>query len=233
MFQFVHHVRILAYRCDGAIYGADFAMTPVKVQVYESRGMKNAMYKVGETNLEFTEPMDAHSAMGQYLAREGPGVYHIAFGVDGIEEVAKGLAAKGNTWRKPGGTGRSAEGYLTATLDPASALGFPFQVAEGYALGREGAGIVGRCTLLLLEGDTCAPALRVDAGGVARPCEGEATFVMSRQTSSGRRAMALLRTTVLCGTWSLWSAGSLVEPSAMGEEQRASRAGMLDALGQC
>jgi 4-hydroxyphenylpyruvate dioxygenase-like putative hemolysin len=33
--------------------------------------------------------------MGQYLAREGPGVYHIAFGVDGIAEVAMGLAAKG------------------------------------------------------------------------------------------------------------------------------------------
>jgi hypothetical protein len=28
-------------------------------------------------------------------------------------------------------TGRSAEGYVTATLDPASSLGFPFQVAEG------------------------------------------------------------------------------------------------------
>ena len=80
-------------------------------------GHENAIYKVGETNLEFTEPLDAHSAMGQYLAREGPGVYHIAFGVDGIAEVAKGLAAQGNTLREPGGTGRSAEGYLTATLD--------------------------------------------------------------------------------------------------------------------
>ena len=48
-----------------------------------------------------------------------------------IAEVAKGLAAQGHTLREPGGTGRSAEGYLTATLDPASALGFPFQVAEG------------------------------------------------------------------------------------------------------
>jgi methylmalonyl-CoA/ethylmalonyl-CoA epimerase len=90
-----------------------------------------SIYQVGETNLEFTEPLDANSAMGQYLAREGPGVYHIAFGVDGIAEVAKGLAAQGHTLREPGGTGRSAEGYLTATLDPASALGFPFQVAEG------------------------------------------------------------------------------------------------------
>lgn len=133
MFNFVHHVRILVHDADEMVQYMEqnFAMTPVKVQVYESRGMKNAIYKVGETNLEFTEPLDANSAMGQYLAREGPGVYHIAFGVDGIEEVAKGLAAKGNKLRETGGTGRSAEGYLTATLDPASSLRFPFQVAEG------------------------------------------------------------------------------------------------------
>jgi methylmalonyl-CoA/ethylmalonyl-CoA epimerase len=133
MFNGVHHVRILVHDADEMVqYMAQtFAMTPVKVQVYESRGMKNAIYKVGQTNLEFTEPLDANSAMGQYLAREGPGVYHIAFGVDGIEEVAKGLTAKGIPLREAGGTGRSTEGYLTATLDPASALGFPFQVAEG------------------------------------------------------------------------------------------------------
>ena len=74
MFKFVHHVRILVHDADAMVqYMAQtFAMTPVKVQVYESRGMKNAIYQVGETNLEFTEPLDANSAMGQYLAREGP-----------------------------------------------------------------------------------------------------------------------------------------------------------------
>jgi methylmalonyl-CoA/ethylmalonyl-CoA epimerase len=78
--------------------------------------------------------------MGKFLEREGPGVYHIAFGVDGIEEVAKGLMAKGNKLSGNGSTSRSAEGYLTATLDPASALGFPFQVAEGHARWRQETG---------------------------------------------------------------------------------------------
>lgn len=71
---------------------------------------------------------------------------HIAFGVDGIAEVAKGLAAQGHTLREPGGTGRRAEGSLTATLDPASAVGFPFHVAEGSSRRRGGAGIGGRGT---------------------------------------------------------------------------------------
>lgn len=133
MFNFVHHVRILVHNADDMVDYLDqnFGMKPVKVQVYESRGMKNAIYKVGDTNLEFTEPLDPNSGMGQFLEREGPGIYHIAFGVDNIQEVARELAAKGNKMRGQDGLTRSAEGYLTANIDPESSLGFPFQVAEG------------------------------------------------------------------------------------------------------
>ena len=133
MFKFVHHVRILVHNADDMVDYLDknFGMKPVKVQVYESRGMKNAIYKVGDTNLEFTEPLDPNSGMGQFLKREGPGIYHIAFGVDNIQEVARELAARGNKMRGQDGITQSAEGYLTANIDPESSLGFPFQVAEG------------------------------------------------------------------------------------------------------
>jgi methylmalonyl-CoA/ethylmalonyl-CoA epimerase len=133
MFNFVHHVRILVHNADEMVQYMEknFGMKPVKVQVYESRGMKNAIYKVGETNLEFTEPLDMNSRMGQFLTQEGPGVYHIAFGVDNVQQVAGELAAKGNKMRGQDAVTRSAEGYLTANIDPASSLGFPFQLAEG------------------------------------------------------------------------------------------------------
>ena len=133
MFNNVHHVRILVYNTDDMVeyMDANFGMRPIKVQVYKQRGMKNAIYKVGDTNLEITEPLDMSSKMGQFLEREGPGIYHIAFGVDGIEEAAKGLAAKGNKMRGENGMTRSAEGYMTANIDPESSLGFPFQIAEG------------------------------------------------------------------------------------------------------
>jgi methylmalonyl-CoA/ethylmalonyl-CoA epimerase len=133
MFKFVHHVRILVHKADDMVdyLEKNFGMKPVKVQVYESRGMKNAIYKVGDTNLEFTEPLDPDSGMGKFLEREGPGIYHIAFGVDNLPEVARDLAAKGNKMRGQDGITRSAEGYLTANIDPESSLGFPFQIAEG------------------------------------------------------------------------------------------------------
>ena len=133
MFKFVHHVRILVHNADDMVdyLEKNFGMKPVKVQVYENRGMKNAIYRVGDTNLEFTEPLDPDSGMGKFLEREGPGIYHIAFGVDNLREAARELAAKGSKMRGPDGITRSAEGYLTANIDPESSLGFPFQIAEG------------------------------------------------------------------------------------------------------
>jgi 4-hydroxyphenylpyruvate dioxygenase-like putative hemolysin len=106
-------------------------MTPVKIAVYPARGMKNAIYKVGQTNVEFTEPLDPESAMGQYLKTFGPGPYHMAFGVTDIADKAADLAAKGNQMRGENGMSRSAEGYLTANIDSSSGLGYPFQIAEG------------------------------------------------------------------------------------------------------
>ncbi len=133
MFNFVHHVRILVHDADQMVEYMDrnFGMTPVKVQVFENRGMKNAIYKVGSTNLEFTEPLEANSKMSKFLAEEGPGVYHIAFGVDDVRGAAKELAGKGNKLRGEDGITQSAEGYFTANIDPESALGFLFQLAEG------------------------------------------------------------------------------------------------------
>ena len=133
MLNFVHHVRILVHDADemAQYIKANFGMDPVKIEVFPERGMKNAIFKVGQTNLEFTEPLDPDSKMGRFLEEEGPGPYHIAFGVDNIEEVARGLAEKGNKMRGDKGLSRSAEGYMTANVEPESALGFPFQIAEG------------------------------------------------------------------------------------------------------
>ena len=133
MLDFVHHVRILVHDADemARYVRENFGMDPVKIEVFPERGMKNAIFKVGQTNLEFTEPLDPDSKMGQFLKEQGPGPYHIAFGVDKIEEVARGLAEKGNKMRGDNGLSRSAEGYMTANIDPESAMGFPFQVAEG------------------------------------------------------------------------------------------------------
>jgi methylmalonyl-CoA/ethylmalonyl-CoA epimerase len=133
MFNFVHHVRILVHDRDAMVdyIEKNFGMKPDRLQVYESRGMSNAIYKVGPTNFEITEPLDPDSAMGRYLAQQGPGVYHLAWGVDDVAKVAQELSAKGNKLSGEGGVSRSSDGYLTANILPESSFGLPFQLAEG------------------------------------------------------------------------------------------------------
>ena len=133
MFNFVHHVRFLVHDRDAMVEYIEktFGMKPARLQVYEQRGMKNAIYKVGPTNFEVTEPLDPNSAMGRYLAQQGPGVYHLAWGVDDIEKVSQGLAAQGAKLRGQGGPTQSADGYLTVNIDRESSLGLDFQLAEG------------------------------------------------------------------------------------------------------
>ena len=55
----------------------------------------------------------------------------MAFGVSGIADKAASLANKGNEMRGENGMSQSAEGYMTANIAAASALGYPFQIAEG------------------------------------------------------------------------------------------------------
>ena len=67
----------------------------------------------------------------KHLATHGPGVYHVAWGVDNIRQVAQDLAAKGNKMRGQDGITTSPRGYLTANIDPGSPHGLRFQLAEG------------------------------------------------------------------------------------------------------
>ena len=68
MFNFVHHVRFLVNDRDAMVEYIQntFGMKPDRLQVYEQRGMKNAIYKVGPTSFEITEPLDPNSAMGRF-----------------------------------------------------------------------------------------------------------------------------------------------------------------------
>ena len=133
MFNFVHHVRFLVHDRDAMVeyIRNTFGMKPDRLQVYEQRGMKNAIYKVGPTSFEITEPLDPDSAMGKFLDQQGPGVYHLAWGIDNLQQVAQDLAANGANLRGEGGISQSADGYSTINIDRESSLGLAFQLAEG------------------------------------------------------------------------------------------------------
>ena len=133
MLQYVHHVHYVVHNRDAMVEYLEkmCGMQPDKLVVYEDRGMKDAWYDVGQSHIQITEPLDPHSDIAKHLATHGPGVYHVAWGVDNLRQVAQDLAAKGNKMRGTDGITTSPRGYLTANIDPSSSHGLWFQLAEG------------------------------------------------------------------------------------------------------
>ena len=68
--------------------------------------------------------------MARQLKETGPGVAHVAWGVEGIDRVFQDLKAKGNEML---GDAPSASpfGYKTLSIEPSSSQGIYFQLAEG------------------------------------------------------------------------------------------------------
>ena len=132
MFKNVHHVHYAVHNRDDmvAYIEENFGLKPERLEDHGDMG-KDALYKVGPTLIEITEPGDPNSGLAQFLQQNGPGVYHVSWAVDNIREVAAGLAAKGNKMRGEGGITNSPRGYLAANIEPESSLGLWFQMSEG------------------------------------------------------------------------------------------------------
>ena len=68
--------------------------------------------------------------MARQLKATGPGVMHVAWGVNAIDEAFNNLVSSGNKMRG-GAPATSPFGYKTANIDTESSHGIHFQLAEG------------------------------------------------------------------------------------------------------
>ena len=134
MFTKVHHVTYVVESVDAmADYlERNFSLSPISRDEFQERGFKSILYRIGETLVDFFEPLRDDTPMARQLQATGPGVMHVAWGVDNIETVFADLKAKGNQLRGNGPT-ISPFGYQTLNIETASAHGIHFQLAEGDA----------------------------------------------------------------------------------------------------
>ena len=132
MFTFVHHVHYVVANLENVIsyMEKNFEMLPEHTGENTERAYKEAIYKVGPTLIEFTQPTKTDTGMAKFLQQKGPGVYHVAWGTDLLEERAKSLASKGVKLRDSG-IGKSPRGYKTLNFDPSDSIGALFQLAQG------------------------------------------------------------------------------------------------------
>ena len=132
MFTKVHHVTYVVNSIqEMADYmEKNFGLKPERTDEFTDRGFKAVLYKIGPTLVDFFEPLRDDTTMAKQLKETGPGVMHVAWGVDGIDQAFADLKSKGNKMQTEA-PNVSPYGYKTFNIALESAHGIYFQLAEG------------------------------------------------------------------------------------------------------
>ncbi len=132
MFTKVHHVTYVveSIREMADYLDKNFGLKPEQTDDFTDRGFKAIMYHIGPTLVDFFEPTRDDTAAAKQLREMGPGVMHVAWGIEGIDQAFRELKGKGNEMRGDGPS-TSPYGYKTISIEPGSSHGIYFQLAEG------------------------------------------------------------------------------------------------------
>ena len=132
MLNKVHHVTyVVESISDMAAYmEKSFGINPISTDEFTEQGFKSILFRIGETLVDFFEPMREDTTMARQLKATGPGVMHVAWGVDSIDTVFKSLQENGNQMHGDA-PAISPFGYKTANIETESSHGIHFQLAEG------------------------------------------------------------------------------------------------------
>jgi methylmalonyl-CoA/ethylmalonyl-CoA epimerase len=85
----IHHVGIAVADLEAAIkmYTSVFGAELTKRATSEKDGLEAAFLQMGAAELELLASVRADSPIGKFVAKHGPGLHHVAFGVRDIEKA--------------------------------------------------------------------------------------------------------------------------------------------------
>jgi methylmalonyl-CoA/ethylmalonyl-CoA epimerase len=97
MLSTIDHVGVAVEDIDAALalYRDALGMPLVHRETVTSQGVHAALLDVGDGHVELLEPLGPETAVGKFLSRRGPGMHHVAYRVDDIEETLRALVGAG------------------------------------------------------------------------------------------------------------------------------------------
>ena len=133
MFSRIDHIGVAVEQLDGALelYRDRFRLELAHREVVEAQGVEAVLLDVGENHVELLAPLGPDTPVGKFLARQGPGLHHVAYQVSDIdttlaelkraglalidERPRAGIRGSRVAFMHPRGTG----GVLTEIVEPA------------------------------------------------------------------------------------------------------------------
>jgi methylmalonyl-CoA/ethylmalonyl-CoA epimerase len=93
----IHHLGVAVSDLEEAVdtYRRLFGAEVESRETIEEQGVEAAMLRVGSGRIELLASSRADSSVGKFLESRGPGMHHVAFGVDDVARELDQLAAAG------------------------------------------------------------------------------------------------------------------------------------------
>ncbi len=135
MFTRIDHVGVAVEQLDEALelYRDSFQLELAHREVVEEQGVEAVLLDVGENHVELLAPLGPDTPVGKFLAKNGPGLHHVAYQVEDIDSTLDSLKEAGlrliDEQPRTGIRGsrvafmhpRSTAGVLTEIVQPAEA----------------------------------------------------------------------------------------------------------------
>ena len=97
MLKKIHHVGIVVDDLEKAMkFWRDLlGLALVKTAVVQDQGVKAALLKAGESEIELLQPLAPESGVGRFLSRRGGGLHHVCFETEDVHTELSRARAKG------------------------------------------------------------------------------------------------------------------------------------------
>lgn len=120
----IEHIGIAVTNLEESIayYENVMGLECYAIEEVADQKVRTAFFRVGDTKIELLESTDPEGPIGKYIEKKGPGIHHLAFAVDRVEDSLKHAEEEGIKLidQVPR---RGAEGLTIGFLHPKSTFG--------------------------------------------------------------------------------------------------------------
>jgi methylmalonyl-CoA epimerase len=97
VFSRIDHIGVAVEEIEPAmaLYRDSFQLAVAHREVVEEQGVEAVLLDVGENHVELLAPLGAETPVGRFLAKQGPGLHHVAYQVKDIEATLAACRAAG------------------------------------------------------------------------------------------------------------------------------------------